>query len=176
VRASFLFCANNRQVTEPGRGTLKPSGGSSRGTQAAETAMFELTVLFDGNCKLCRASAQRAERFDHAHRIEFLDLHDPETAKRFPEINREEAMRWMQAVDSKGNAFSGSDAWAQIGRRLPGWNLLAWILLVPGIRQLAGKVYAWVARNRYRWNRAACEGGACSLHIEKKPTSHPQTR
>ena len=130
--------------------------------------MSELTVLFDGSCNLCRGSAGRARRFDKAQRIEFLDLHDPAAHQRFPQVNREEALRLMQAVDSSGKVFSGSDAWARIGALLPGWKLVAWILLVPGIRSIAGKVYGWIARNRYRWNREVCEDGTCSVHVERK--------
>jgi predicted DCC family thiol-disulfide oxidoreductase YuxK len=124
----------------------------------------DLTVLFDGSCTLCRNGADRVARFDSRRRIELLDLHDPAAARRFPQINREEAMKWMQAVDSQGRLYSGADAWARIGRLLPGWNLGAWILLLPGIHWLATKVYSWIARNRYRWNRAVCEDGSCSVH------------
>jgi len=131
--------------------------------------MAELTILFDGSCNLCRASAERVRRFDRANRIEFLDVNDPATLQRFPQVNREEALRWMQAVDSNGKVFSGSDAWARIGGRLPGWKLVAWTLLVPGVRWFAGKIYAWIARNRFRWNRAMCEDGSCRVHVEKKP-------
>jgi predicted DCC family thiol-disulfide oxidoreductase YuxK len=135
---------------------------------AQRVSMADLSVLFDGSCNLCRGSAERARRFDKAQRIEFLDLHDPDAQQRFPQVNREEALRLMQAVDSNGRVFSGSDAWARIGALLPGWNLVAWILLIPGIRWIAGRVYGWIARNRYRWNRAVCEDGTCSLHVEKK--------
>jgi len=54
---------------------------------------------------------------------------------------------------------------------LPGWKVVAWLLLVPGIRWLAAKVYSWVARNRYRWNSSLCADGTCSLHIPHSPTS-----
>jgi len=128
--------------------------------------MAELTVLYDGSCNLCRASAERVRRFDSRRRIELLDLHDPSASRRFPQVNREEAMKWMQAVDSRGRIQSGSDAWARIGLLLPGWQLVAWVLLVPGARWLAGKTYGWIARNRYRWNRAACEDGSCRLHAK----------
>jgi predicted DCC family thiol-disulfide oxidoreductase YuxK len=128
--------------------------------------MAELTVLYDGACSLCRASARRVRRFDRRGRIELLDLADPSAAERFPQVDREVAMKWMQAVDRRGQVSSGADAWARIGLLLPGWKLLAWLLLVPGLRWLAGKVYAWIARNRYRWNRAVCQDGSCSVHLE----------
>lgn len=127
--------------------------------------MSELTVLYDGSCSLCRASVARVQRFDSRRRIEFLDLYDPSASMRFPQIDREVAMRWMQAVDARGHVWSGADAWAHIGMHLPGWNLLAWVLLIPGVRWIAAKVYAWIARNRYRWNRNLCADGTCALHL-----------
>jgi predicted DCC family thiol-disulfide oxidoreductase YuxK len=130
--------------------------------------MPDVTVLFDGGCNLCRGSAERVKLFDTAQRIEFLDLHDRSTQQRFPQVDREEAMLWMLAIDSNGSVFRGSDAWARIGMLLPGWKFLAWILLVPGIRSVAGKLYAWIARNRYRWNRAVCQDRTCQVHLKKK--------
>ena len=131
----------------------------------AMATMPQLTVLYDGGCSLCRASVTRVRRFDARRRIEFLDLHDPSAQTRFPQIDRKVAMRWMQAVDTRGRVWSGADAWARIGLLLPGWNLLAWMLLIPGIHWIAAKVYSWIARNRYRWNREVCADGTCSLHL-----------
>jgi len=130
--------------------------------------MADLTVLFDSACSLCRKSVERARRFDANQRIEFLDLHDDSASKRFPQVSMEAAMRWMQAVDSHGRVYSGIDAWVRIGMRLPGWNLIAWILFLPGVHWLAERVYAWIAQNRYRWNRQACEGGSCSVHLPNR--------
>jgi predicted DCC family thiol-disulfide oxidoreductase YuxK len=129
--------------------------------------MSELTVLYDGACSLCRASVARAQRFDAERRIEFLDVRDPVVTSRFPQVDRETALRSMQAVDGRGQVWSGAEAWARIGMLLPGWNLLAWVLLLPGLRQVGSKIYDWVARNRYRWNREACADGSCSLHLPK---------
>lgn len=133
--------------------------------------MAELTVLYDGNCALCRASVARVRRMDLGGRIELLDLHDPDAAARFPQVDREEALRWMQAVDRAGRVYSGADAWARIGLALPGWKLLAWVLLVPGIHFIAWQIYAWIARNRYRWNRDLCADDACAVHIPQPPPS-----
>jgi predicted DCC family thiol-disulfide oxidoreductase YuxK len=123
-----------------------------------------LTVLYDGGCSLCRASAARVQRFDTQHRIEFLDVHDPAIQKRYPQIDPEVAMRWMQAIGADGRVSSGAEAWARIGMLLPGWKMVAWILLVPGVRWIAGEIYKLIAQNRYRWNRAACSDGSCSMH------------
>jgi predicted DCC family thiol-disulfide oxidoreductase YuxK len=125
----------------------------------------DLTILFDGHCALCRASAARVRRFDSRRRIELLDLHEPSVSQRYPKIDRQQAMKWMLAVDSQGRIYSGADAWARIGLLLPGWKFVAWILLVPGIHLLATNIYAWIARNRYRWNRTICNDDSCSVHL-----------
>ena len=133
--------------------------------------MAELTVLYDGACNLCRASVARVRGMDSRGRIELLDLHDASVSARFPQVNQEEAMRLMQAVDPRGRIYSGADAWARIGLALPGWKLLAWLLLVPGIHFLARHLYAWIARNRYRWNRDVCVDGTCALHVQPRSSS-----
>ena len=127
--------------------------------------MPALTVLFDGHCRLCRASVARARRFDSRKRIEFLDLHDPSAAKRFPALGRDEAMQASLAIDREGRVFRGADAWARIGRELPAWKAVSSVLLLPGVRWIAGRVYAAIARNRYRWNRDACADGTCGVHF-----------
>ncbi|MGC2529135.1 MAG: DUF393 domain-containing protein, partial [Candidatus Acidiferrum sp.] len=108
-------------------------------------------------------------RMDRHGRIELLDLHDASVPARFPQVKIEEAMRLMQAVDSAGRVYSGADAWARIGLTLPGWKLIAWLLLVPGIHFIAQHLYGWIARNRYRWNRELCKDGTCSLHVDQAP-------
>jgi predicted DCC family thiol-disulfide oxidoreductase YuxK len=129
--------------------------GNARSSGAAE-----LTVLYDGVCSLCRDSAARLQRMDdHGRRIELVDLHSAEAARRFPQIDHQAAMRGLQAVDRRGRVYGGIDAWARIGLTLPGWKLVAWLLLVPGINFLASHFYAWVARNRYRWNPSRASHG-----------------
>ncbi len=155
-------------------GALRPliHAAAIFGCACEAKVMPELTVLYDGACGLCRASVARVRRIDRGSRIELLDLHEPSVATRFPQVNREEAMRLMQAVDPGGNVYSGVDAWARIGLTLPGWKLLAWLLLVPGIRFAAGQIYSWIARNRYRWNRELCADGSCAVHTGP---SHPDS-
>jgi predicted DCC family thiol-disulfide oxidoreductase YuxK len=70
----------------------------------------ELTVLYDGACNWCRASVARVRRLDSGGHIELLDLHDAGVLARFPQVNLDEAMRLIQAVDPRGRLYSGADA------------------------------------------------------------------
>lgn len=47
------------------------------------------------------------------------------------------------------------------GRR--GWAVLGWLMLLPGVRQIAGVVYRWVARNRHR-----LPGGTAACAIDER--------
>jgi predicted DCC family thiol-disulfide oxidoreductase YuxK len=77
-------------------------------------------------------------------------------------------------VDSAGRVYSGADAWARIGLVLRGWKLIFSLIRIPGIHFVARRVYAWIARNRYRWNRDLCDGGTCALHVHP-PTNAPKS-
>jgi predicted DCC family thiol-disulfide oxidoreductase YuxK len=155
---------------------LLKTAAADREVVSARRIVAELTVLYDGACGLCRASVARVRRLDPRGLVELLDLHDTSVSTRFPQVNLEEAMRLMQAVDPNGRVYSGVDAWARIGLALPGWKLLAWLLRVPGIHFVAQRFYGWVARNRYRWNRELCADGTCALHIKQAPSSEKPSR
>lgn len=152
------------KMEEVGREIARQSSSEQGKKRKLRNAMARLTVLYDGNCGLCRASVARLRKIDRGSRIEALDLHDPRVSGRFPQVNREEVLRLMQAVDPAGKVYAGVDAWARAGLVLPGWKFIAWLLLVPGIHFVADRVYAWVARNRYRWNPELCADGSCAVH------------
>lgn len=123
-----------------------------------------LTMLYDGQCALCRASAERVRRADRRRRLALLDLNDAGVASRFPQVDPAKARALMQVVDERGRVSSGVDAWARAGAELPGWRAVAWLLRLPGLHWLGAQVYGWVARNRYRWNRERCAEGTCRVH------------
>src|SRR5260221_12359218 len=131
--------------------------------------MAELPVLFVGSCNLCRGSAAGVRRFDRANRIEFLDVNDPAALPRFPQANREEALRWMQAVDSSGTVFGGSDAWARIGGLLPGWKFFAGVFLGPVVCWFFGEGFGWFRGKRFCWESANFEEGPCQGPVARKP-------
>jgi hypothetical protein len=76
--------------------------------------MAELTALYGGACNLCRTGVALVP--------------GP-----FPQVNLDEAMRLMPAVDLAGLVCSGTDAWARIGLTLPACKVIVWLFLVPGI-------------------------------------------
>ena len=130
---------------------------------AASSAEPRLAVLYDGRCRLCSGTANRLRRLDRHGRLDLIDLHRADVPSRFPGLNLQRAMQEIQAVDGDGRFYTGVDAFARIGARLPGWRWVAWLLRVPVFHGISAAVYRWVARNRYRWNPDACPDGTCRI-------------
>jgi predicted DCC family thiol-disulfide oxidoreductase YuxK len=73
----------------------------------------------------------------------------------------EKAYMGAMHVVEEGKIFSAHEGWFRIMRFAPLPLALAASLLPAG---LAKPLYAWVARNRYRWFGRVCEGGTCGVH------------
>ncbi len=146
-----------RSMAKP-RPFLLPSAGSQASPKLGRMAV---TLLYDGQCRLCQRSAQRVRRWDAGQRVRLLDLHAPEASLQFPQVKLEQALAKVHLVDGQGRVYRGIDAWSRVLRELPGRRWIAHVMEAPGVHALAAKAYQWVARNRYRWNRD-CEG-TCRL-------------
>jgi predicted DCC family thiol-disulfide oxidoreductase YuxK len=126
-------------------------------------------VLYDGRCPFCTRQSQRLVRFARQGLVETVDFHEPGVLKRFPGLTYECCMKAIHLVTPDGRVFRGPEA---IVRALATRPIFAWIAPVyylPGLRQLVNAVYAFVARNRYRfWGKTLgpgeCPGGTCEIH------------
>lgn len=128
-----------------------------------------LTVVYDGYCVICQQTRRIVRTLDWLHRVEFLNIHDwDEVSKRYPDLDFEQAMGQVHAMASDGQMYGGFFGMRRILRELPLGFPLWLILHVPGISWLGQKVYRFIARNRYRINKAlgapVCENGACRIH------------
>ena len=119
-------------------------------------------LVFDGDCAFCTRSVNFVERRIARHPVirpwQSLDL---------APLGLTESMcaEAVQLVQSDGTVASAHVAVAYtllFGGK--GWALLGRLMLVPGVKQLAGLVYRWVARNRHRM-----PGGteACAIDSRK---------
>ncbi|MFM8802965.1 MAG: thiol-disulfide oxidoreductase DCC family protein, partial [Planctomycetia bacterium] len=120
------------------------------------------TVLYDGHCRFCRSQIAILRRLDLFGSLVFTSLHDPSVAGDFPEIPPEELLERMYVVDVHGRARGGADAVRHLSRRLLLLWPLALVLLVPFTMPLWSRLYAFVARHRYRI-AGSCDEGTCRL-------------
>lgn len=128
----------------------------------------QAVLMYDGACKLCTAQADNLAKLARGRvKAEALQT----AVARFPQVSREAALREMKLVTLSGKVYGGAEAFVQLIQL--GYPLLGKLLYpyyLPGIRQLADRLYAYIARNRYRLFGSlpedACDGGACGLHYD----------
>jgi predicted DCC family thiol-disulfide oxidoreductase YuxK len=109
------------------------------------------TLIYDGECAMCRASALWImRRAMDGGALEILPCRSAPRRQRFPQITDEQCMTAMQLVLPDGRVLAGADAMPELLRRMPRWRHLAALFALPGMRPIARRVYAWIARNRMR--------------------------
>jgi predicted DCC family thiol-disulfide oxidoreductase YuxK len=111
------------------------------------------TVFYDVDCGICFFMARVVARMDVFGRMRFLSNRDPAALAQMQGgagVDPDMLDRTIVVVDSDNptRRWTRSDAFVQIFGALPLGRLWAWPLRLPGLRQIAGVVYDWVARNR----------------------------
>ena len=114
-------------------------------------------LIFDGDCAFCTSSVRFIERRIRRHpRIQSWQRSD--LAKLG--LTQEQCETAVQLIEN-GRVTSAHVAIARLliyGKW--GWAVLGYLLLVPGIKQIAGVAYRWVAKNRDRMPGGTAE---CAL-------------
>lgn len=122
--------------------------------------MHSPILVYDGDCAFCTRCVDWLKR--HLRRLPDIQ---PWQRADLPSLGLSQVQceTALQFVDRDGRISSGERAVARVllhaGR---GWKVLGALILVPGIRHLAGLVYRWVARNRHR-----LPGGTASCGISE---------
>ncbi|PYM26825.1 MAG: hypothetical protein DMD80_17025 [Candidatus Rokuibacteriota bacterium] len=129
---------------------LLPLAGQAVGPVAAGASPVA-TLIYDGECAVCRASALWImRRAMDGGALEILPCRSAPRRARFPHITDAQCMTAMQLVLPDGRVLAGADAMPELLRRIPRWRRVASLFALPGMRPLGRVVYAWIARNRMR--------------------------
>jgi predicted DCC family thiol-disulfide oxidoreductase YuxK len=145
--------------------------------------IYPLTLLYDGQCPVCRLEMDELRTQDRHGRLRFEDISAPGFDAETWGATAAELDALMHAVDAQGHTWRGvpalREAYTAVGRGAV-WAPTAWPLLAP----LAGAGYALFARHRRGISRAVvplidhiaavraarrlqrCTDGACTI-VEK---------
>jgi predicted DCC family thiol-disulfide oxidoreductase YuxK len=105
-------------------------------------------MIYDGYCNFCKYWIGRWQRLT-GDAVDYLPSQNPQIAKRFPEIPREEFQKSVQLVEPDGNVFSGAHAVFLSLAKNPKWRWpLRWYKNSHAFANLAEWVYRFVARHR----------------------------
>lgn len=113
-------------------------------------------IFYDAQCPFCRRQCQRWGPTFARRGFVWLPLQTPGTANRLG-VTESELRREMKLLRTDGRVLGGVEAWAVLLRSVGWLRPVGWLLACPGLRDLAGLGYRWVARHRY------CLGGTCPL-------------
>jgi len=128
------------------------------------------TAIYDGYCVICNQTRRTVTALDWFNRVEWVDLHNREVVEqRYPWLDYEQAMGAIHMVDSEDEIYAAYFGVRRMMRDLP-LGLPIWVILhIPGMDWIGQRVYAWIARNRYKINKLfgvdlnECENGFCKL-------------
>lgn len=124
-------------------------------------------MLYDGNCILCRQSARLVKWLDWLGRVERLNAQDQTLiSARFPELAEADILGEIFVRERSGEWLVGFFGMRYLAWQLPLTFPFTPLLYLPFMNRFGPKVYAWVAKRRYKLNQLFgqdCPDGACKL-------------
>ncbi|MCM8794745.1 MAG: DCC1-like thiol-disulfide oxidoreductase family protein [Candidatus Omnitrophica bacterium] len=122
-------------------------------------------VFYDGSCEACVRTARLIGAVNILHRVTLVDFRSPQELEAQAGWGQEQAKRAeSELLIRLSNEWwlGGFDAFRWMAWRLPLLWPIAPFLHLPGAIGLGRPVYAWIAKNRYRFLGVHCAGAACS--------------
>src|SRR5258705_12968150 len=83
------------------------------------TDLSEPTLIYDGECGICRASVELGRRWDREHVLRVVPFQDAAAVARFP-IALPALAAAMHLVLPDGRVYAGADAIPELLRLFPG--------------------------------------------------------
>ena len=103
-----------------------------------------LTVLYDGDCPLCRREIAHIRKLAASNpdsRLCFANIGASVESNTHPADERQVLLARFHVEKSDGTRLSGAEAFVAMWSRLPGWLLLAWVARLPGVTTILEVFY-----------------------------------
>jgi predicted DCC family thiol-disulfide oxidoreductase YuxK len=110
-----------------------------------ERPPYTPVLIYDGRCGFCRRWVDRVRRWDRRRRVRYLSLREDDAVV-VSGRERVELERAVHLVRPDGAVFAGAAAVRELCSYLPGGWMPRSVLRLPGVSELAPRVYRWVAR------------------------------
>lgn len=135
----------------------------------------KLSVVYDGDCRLCLATVDKLRRMPNRAELSFISLQSLIAGETQPwpgisDVTPGELAAQLHVTDETGRRYSGSDGVMLLLRHVPALRWLGVLGGLPGFRGVSRLLYRIVARYRYRlFGHTSCSDGVCGL---PRPTPH----
>lgn len=117
-----------------------------------------LIAFYDSDCPLCSREIAHYQRLDRAGRVDFVAVAQADDALAALGIDAQTALRRMHVQAPDGRLLSGVAAFIAIWQRLPGYRLLARLVLALRLTTPLERLYARFADWRFA---RRCAAGVC---------------
>src|SRR5262245_53925935 len=112
--------------------------------------MFELTVLFDPNCGLCRRAQAWLLGKPKYVELVFVPATSDEARRRFPELNHDLTLDDLTVISDEGAVYRGPKAWLMCLWALRDYREWSLRLSSPELLPTAKRVISTISQNRYQ--------------------------
>ncbi len=106
------------------------------------------TVVYDGDCGLCRRSMEVLRKLDEEGVLELVEAQARGVRERFPWIAPEAYGRALQVIEPGGSTTEGAAAVERLCAIIPAGRRIGWLYRIPFARPIADRIYARISRNR----------------------------
>jgi predicted DCC family thiol-disulfide oxidoreductase YuxK len=131
----------------------------------AAREQWELRVLYDAECPLCRREIEMLRLLDRGrHRIDFEDISASEFSAERYGLDQQMVVARIHAVLPGGSVIEGVEVFRRAYTAV-GLNWLVVPTRWPVLRDACEVAYRYFARNRLRWTgrEAACNNESCGV-------------
>jgi predicted DCC family thiol-disulfide oxidoreductase YuxK len=109
-----------------------------------------ITVFYDGKCGLCRREIEHYKRIAPQGVFAWVDITTTPEAFTALGYSLHDGLKALHVRDGAGQMHVGVDGFAMLWQQLPRWRMLAWLVRLPMIRPLAGRLYSAFAAWRFK--------------------------
>jgi len=109
-----------------------------------------ITVFYDGKCGLCSQEIKHYRTIAPSDLFDWQDITECDDDLKKEGISLSEGLKLLHARDENGQMHVGVDAFLLIWSQLKRWRILAALVNLPIIRQIANVVYRLFADWRFK--------------------------
>lgn len=109
-----------------------------------------ITVFYDGKCGLCSKEINHYRKIAPPNIFNWQDITESADELNKEGISLSEGLRLLHAKDEEGLVHVGVDAFILIWKQLRRWRILAFLVGLPIIRQIANTAYRAFANWRFK--------------------------
>lgn len=109
-----------------------------------------ITVFYDGTCGLCSREINHYRAIAPSGVFDWQDITASAESLEAEGVSLADGLRRLHARDAAGQLHVGVDAFILMWRQLKRWRVLAAVVALPGVRQIATLAYDRFAAWRFK--------------------------